>query len=187
MTCTNIYYQDEFCGKEIAKSLSRYVRYCLGEKYVEVKELDINSITIVDNPSHKYTIVFTGLEHKSTYWITLFNNVVTAINEKECYLKIVDFTWRKGFPFRDSSEQSLSILEEGCVDWLTKFDEWQYMPLKIELTNGILKQFCIDVEHETKKGKDDYKSTLEKYIYVFGWNENLKESLIDTCTKYDGK
>ena len=184
MILINIYYQDEFYGKDIANSLRRYVRYCLSKESVKIKELDINSIRFNTHPDHRYYIILTSLEHKSTYWITLFDKIVTSMNEKECYLKIMDLTWRKGFPFRLSSESISSILEEGCVDWLAKFTEWQYKPLKIELTSDILKQFCNDVEHDTKKGKGDYKSKLEKYIYVFGWNEDLKASLIYICMKY---
>lgn len=181
----NIYYQAEFYGKEIANSLSRYLRYCLDEGNVVKIELDISSTKIIDNLDHKHLIIFTSLEHDSTYWITLVDKILTYVNKEECYLKIIDLTWRTDFPIIAGSGAIISISNKECLNWLPKLNDWSYKPVEIKLTDNIKKQFCNEIKHRMEKSKGEYKSKLEKYINNFGWNDNLKASLIETCMRYE--
>jgi len=182
-----IYYQNEFNGKEIADSLGRYFKYCLDEKTVRLKELSIDITEVIQDLNDKYLILFTSLEqHDTTYWITLMDTIVRNVNNQGCMLKILNLTMREDFPFTGHIENIVPCLNIEHSDWLEEIGMWSYKALEIDLTDIFKKQFCSDFKikiHRSEKGKGDYKNKLEKFINQFGWNENLKESLMKTCLK----
>jgi len=170
-----VYYQNELQGKEIADSIRRYLHYCLAIKEIKAIEIRCNiGKKLIDDWSNKHLLVFTNGDHDFTYWITLINNIISDIKEKEYYINIIDLTLQYDFPITVDSAQIVSILNDGCKDWLSKLTK-KFLAQKnqIKLKENYIGNCKKTVQHFIKRNQ----MSIEDYINDKKWYE-LKETLL---------
>ena len=115
----HIYYQNDLFGKEIADSLSRYARYCLGENHIVKIELGMNSEKILNNISDNYILIFTNLTRDIKYWGMVIGKIIKKIKGKKWKLRIIDLTCADEFPILSEPEEVIVSINE-CLDWLLR-------------------------------------------------------------------
>lgn len=175
----NIYYQNEFYGKEIAYSIARYSTFCLNLKNIKLHEIRCGiGLKIIDNLDNTIVLLLTNRDHDCTYWITLVNNIISDIGESDSYINIVDLTWQTSLPISVFPGEMISISEYGCKNWLSELtSEFLKQKNSIRLKDEYIKGCYNFVKHEVF-GKKNYGS-IEEFIDYFRWS-NLKNILLKT-------
>jgi len=154
----NIYYQDEFYGKEIADSLSRYICYCLEKNEIVKIVMSMNLEKFLNDDDDYHILCFTNLMNDIKHWGTLIGKFEKKIKGKKWKLKIIDLTWRDDFPIVTKPEEVVISSIERCLDWLSRLTiNIDAREIKIEIAPDYLRNYYEMIDHHKKpKSRSDH-------------------------------
>lgn len=182
----NIYYQDEFCGKEIATSLSRYVRFCLDEKDTKPIELSLNSEKFLNNSEDNHILVFMNFTDDVKNWGTMLGKICKKIKEeREWKLRIIDLTWQDDFPINAAPDGAVISVNKNCSDWLTQIAIIEnFETIKIKIGKEYCEKYYSSIDHGKKTvGTKNYYKYIEDIQKLIGM-ENLKILILEDAPQY---
>lgn len=174
----NIYYQNEFYGREVADSIGRYLKVCLNLKNIEKFEIICEkNQKVINNSNTEHLFVFTNVECNCTYWIRLVNNMLKDVEKEDIFLNVIDLTMQRDFPMTTDTGEVISFKNYGCINWLSKVTV-DYLNQKPKLK---LKEDCVESWYGYVKHKvfdHNIYSSIEDFIDSHEWY-NLKDNLLE--------
>lgn len=143
----NIYYQDKPYDEETAKSLGRYMHYCLYCKDIKTTMMGMNSEKILTNVNDNHILVFTNLKDNIEKWGIVLGKISNKIKGIKWKLKIIDLSWQEGFPIiTEPGEVIISMKND--LNWLTKLRITEESEeIKMRFKTDYTKEYFANIDH----------------------------------------